>query len=147
RLIRQDHLRPYRQGLCEPDALALAATHLIGESLQHPGAQPHALEDSLGLLPALLAAELGPVQEQIALDAMRDPKHRVEGAERILEDHRHLAPIGQEVLPGAQTPERSASVVDLSASRWIDLCQQPGDGALAAAALTHERNDLALLDF
>src|SRR5205814_741138 len=113
---------------------------------KHLGAEPYALDDPLGLLPALLAAQLGPVQDEVARDAMRDPEHRVEGAVRILEDHRHLAPVREEGLPGAQAAERSASVVDLSARRLIDAGQQPGDGAFAAAAFTYEGNDLALVN-
>ena len=72
--------------------------------------------------------------------------HRVEGAERILEDHRDLAAIPEQVLARAQTAQRPAAVVDLAAGRLIDPRQQAGDGALAAAALTHERDDLALVD-
>ena len=75
---------------------------------------------------------------------MGDAKHRVEGAERVLEDHRHLPPIPEQVLPGAQAVQRPASVVDLAPGGRVDPGQQPGHGALAAAALPDQGDDLAL---
>ena len=42
--------------------------------------------------------------------------------------------------------QRTAAVVDLAAGRLVDPRQQPRDRALAAAALTDERDDLPLAD-
>ena len=77
---------------------------------------------------------------------MRDPEHGVEGAERVLKDHRHLPPIPEQVLSGAQAVNRTPSVVDLPSRGLVDQTEQPGDGALAAAALPHQGDDLALPD-
>src|SRR5438270_9405614 len=77
---------------------------------------------------------------------MRDSKHRVEGAERVLEHHRHLPPIPEQVLSGAQPAEPPTSIVDLPPGGRIHLGQQPGYRALAAAAFSHEGDDLTLVN-
>src|SRR5262249_47793614 len=69
---------------------------------------------------------------------------RVEGAERVLEDDCHLSAVPGQVPSGAQLMDRPVPVVDLAPGGRIDPGDQPGHGALAAAALTHERDDLAL---
>src|SRR5437667_273220 len=80
-----------RQSLGEPDPLALAAAHLVGESAEHLGAQAHDFAHALGLSGALGSTEVRPVQGEVAHDPMRDAEYRVKRAEGILEDDRHLA--------------------------------------------------------
>src|SRR5205814_9779093 len=124
---------------------ALAAAQLIREPREHLGAQPDALADALGLLLTLPASQLRPVQGKVAHHTVRHAEHRVEGAERVLEDHRHLAPVPEEVLAPAQAVQRPAAVVDLAPRRREDPREQPGHGALPAAALADEGDDLAPL--
>ena len=72
-----------------------------------------------------------------------DPVGRVQRAERVLEHHRHVAAVGQVCRRVRMRRQRPALVEDLAARRLVDPGQQPGDGALAAAALADQRDDLA----
>ena len=86
------------------------------------------------------------MQGQVAHHPVRDAKHGIEGAERVLEDHRHLAAVPEQVLSRAQLVKRPASIVDLAAGRRKYPRQQPGYGAFPAAALPHECDDLVLVN-
>jgi hypothetical protein len=98
RLVGQDQLRPDRQRLGEPDPLALAAAHLVGEPGEHPRAEPDGLAHALGLAAALVAAQIWAVQCEVAHDPVGDPEHRVKCAERVLQNDRDLAPVPEHVL-------------------------------------------------
>ncbi len=58
-------------------------------TLQHIGrwSQPDYVKDADGFVILLLLGQLGPVQLQAAHHAVRDAEDRVDGSERILEDH------------------------------------------------------------
>ena len=49
-----------------------------------------------------VAVELRPVQLEVAHHAVRDTEHRVHRAVGVLEDHRHLAAVPEDILARAQ---------------------------------------------
>ena len=92
------------------------------------------------------SADVRPVQLDRAHEAVRDPVGGVDRGVRILEDHRHVAAVGEPVTPPAQRADRLALEPDLTGIRRVDQGQQPGDRALAAAALADQRDDLPAPD-
>src|SRR5262249_52050773 len=103
-------------------------------------------QDAVDLLGAPASAETLPVQLDPPRDPVRDTVDRVDRAERVLEDHRDIARVGQALLPRAQPAQRLSLEVDLSLRRLVQPREQAGDGGLAAAALADERHDLASVD-
>ena len=71
-----------------------------------------------------------------------DAVGRVQRAERVLEDHRHALRYASTLPPGPQVRQRPPLEPDLAARRPVDPGQQPGDGALPAAALADQGDDL-----
>ena len=65
----------------------------------------------------------------------------VQRAERVLEDHLHLRAIAEHSRRRRSTETSLALEEDLAAARFVEACEQPRDGALAAAALADERGD------
>ena len=147
-LVGDDQLRPQRQRLREADPLALAATQLVGEAAPRIARrnEAHLLEHAVQLGAATAPREIAPVQLHSAHDRVRDPVRRIDRAVRILEHHRHRGAVREPASPPAQAAERPALEPDLASRRPIDEREQPGDRALAAAALADERNDLAAAD-
>ena len=147
-LVGDDQLRPQRERLREPDPLALAAAQLEGEAVARVGRrhEPDRLEHAVHLGPPLRGRELGAVELQPAHDPVRDPVRRVERAVRILEHHRHRGAVREPAPPAPQAAERPALEPDLAARRLVDEREEPGDRALAAAALADEGDDLAASD-
>src|SRR5260370_118213 len=70
-------------------AITVAVSEFMRVALQHVGrgSEPDYVEDAHGFVILLLPGQLGPVQLQAAHHAVRDAEDRVEGSERILEDH------------------------------------------------------------
>jgi hypothetical protein len=146
RLVGQDQPGLAGEGLGEADPLPLAAAQLVRETAHHVLVEPDHAEDPFRLRLALLAGQPGPVQLERAQHAVRDAEGGVDRAERVLEDHRHLAAVPQPVRTGAQPRHRIAPVHDGPRGRLVDPGEQPGDRGLAAAALPGQRHDLPLAD-
>ena len=148
RLVGQDQLGPHGQRLGEADPLPLATAQLVRVPLQHlvGRGQPDHFEHPARLGVALVPGQLGTVQLEPAQHAVRDPEHRVDRGERVLEHHRRQPAVAQPVLARPDPGQWLALEVDLAAGRLVDLGQQPGDGALAAAALPGQRHDLPFAD-
>ncbi len=71
-----------------------------------------------------------------------DPVHRVQGCERVLEDHLHLR--GVRPRPAGR---RGLSIEqDVAGIGFDDLGQHPGDCRLSGAALAHQGGDLPLIE-
>ena len=132
----------------KPTPLALAAAQLVGVLGQHRlrGMEADGLHDPDRLRAPARSADVRPVQLDRAHEAVRDPVGGVDRGVRILEDHRHVAAVGEPVTPPAQRADRLALEPDLTGIRRVDQGQQPGDRALAAAALTDQRDDLPAPD-
>ena len=147
-LVGDDQLRPQGERLREPDPLALAAAELVGEAPTRVacGDQPDRIEHAVELGRALGAGQVASVQLHPAQDPVRDPVRRVHRAVRILEHHRYRGAVGELAPPATQSAERPALEPDLAARRLVDEGEQPGDRALAAAALAHQGDDLAVPD-
>src|SRR5207253_10641073 len=60
--------------------------------------------------------------------------------------YRDVAAVGEPVFARAHPAQRLALEVDLAARRLVHAREEPRDRALAAAALAHERDDLAPAD-
>ena len=86
------------------------------------------------------------MQGEVAHHPVRHPEDGVEGAERILEHHCDLAAVPEQLAAAVQLVDRSAGVTDLASGRLVDAREQARNGALAAAALTNQRDDFALMD-
>jgi hypothetical protein len=100
----------------------------------------------LHLLLSLPVSEVRPVKLQSTADPVGDPVGGVDRGVRILEDQRDVAAVGEPLPPRPQPRERPFLEVDLPLRRPVDECEEAGDGALAAAALADERDDLAAVD-
>ena len=83
-------------------------------------------------------------------ELVADPQHRVEGVHRALEDHRDVAPAVLAKLLAALVEEVLAPEADLAAgdARRLaeDLQDRVARGALAAAGLAGEAEDLTCVD-
>jgi hypothetical protein len=71
---------------------------------------------------------------------------RVERSEWVLEDHLDLAAVGNRCLAGFLAKHVDAVDDDLAGGGFLEPDDSARDGALAAAGLTDERHDFALVD-
>jgi hypothetical protein len=131
-------------GSGDADALALAARELVGEPVVVLGVQPHQLHK----LPDLvldLPARGGAVEPERLADDAPHGLARIQGSERVLEDHLHLAPD----LPQALALE-IGDLLPVEEDPAIGRVVQPHDDAsqrgLAAARLPHQADRLARVD-
>jgi hypothetical protein len=127
-----------------PDALALAAGELGREAVVVLGVEPDHLHQLLNPLLALLAVGDAVDVERVA-DDRPDPLARVQRRVRVLEDHLDLAP----ECPQRATLEGGDVVaveLDGALGDWQQLGDQPRQGRLAAAGLTHHAERLARVD-
>ena len=86
------------------------------------------------------------MQPECPGDPVHDAVGRIDGAVRILEDHRHVTAVRETPLARAQATEGPALEIDLAFRRLVDAREQAGDRALAAPALADERHDLTFAD-
>jgi hypothetical protein len=86
------------------------------------------------------------MEDDATLHRVRDAVRRVERAVGILEDHRHVAGVGEALAARAHRAHRTPLEEDLAGARLVDARDQAGDRALAAPALADERHDLAAAD-
>jgi len=101
-----------------------------------PRSQLHPLEEFDDPCADGLRRQLGVVDPQWSLDVVADRVERVEGCERVLEHHLHLAPVvGRCAFRG-----RTAVQQHLAGRRRLELRDDPRDGRLARTALADERD-------
>src|SRR5436305_9149122 len=86
------------------------------------------------------------MEDEPALDRVRDPVRGIERAVWVLEDHDDVARVGEALPPRPQRAHRPAFEGDLAGRRLVHAREQAGDRTLAAAALADERDDLASPD-
>src|SRR5207302_9160804 len=65
-------------------------------------------------LAPLVGGQFRPVQLEAAHHPVGYPEHRVDRGERVLEHHRHVAPVAQHVPAAAHARQRLALEVDLA---------------------------------
>ena len=91
RLVADDQRRITREGPGYGDALALTAGELMGIAVGHAGVEPRHGEELFYSLLALLGVVYEMVHSERLSDDTACAHPGVEGAVRVLEDHRHLA--------------------------------------------------------
>ena len=139
-LVADHAVRVQGQGAGNGHALALAPGKLVGVAPGQLGPQAHALHK---LRQPRRARRPGHAMDGQGLDDGRpDGPARVQGGERILKDHLHLARIGR------QERRRGASQVlpvhhDASRAGALQAQEQPCQGGLAATRLAHQPQGLA----
>jgi hypothetical protein len=149
RLVGDDEAGPQGERAGDADALALAAAEGVGKAAHILGAEPDAAEQ---LGHALLA--LAPAADAVDVEGLAhevEQRHaRIEGGERILEDHLHLPAERPQLLPAQSSHVDGGAVpdahVDLPGGRLDGPHDAARGGRLAAAALPHEAECLALVD-
>ena len=144
RLVGEDHARLDGQRARDRDALALAARELVRVLLRDlVGRHEADAREQLAHAPVDRAARADAVDLQRPRDVVIDALDRIERRERILEDHLHV----RAVVEQRPAPPLIADVLavedDLAVGRRVQAREQPRDGALAAAALAHERRHVA----
>src|SRR5687767_9561802 len=143
-LVADDQARPRRQGARDPQALALPAGELVWVLHHLVGAQPHLVEERRDALADLAFRSPLEVADRLG-DDVGGAHARIERRIRILEYRLQLAPDGAH-LRGREPLDALTAPVDL-AGRGIDQLQDRLRGRrLAAAALAHEAEGLALRD-
>ena len=148
RLIGDEQLGLTGKRHGDHDALPHAARELVRVALHHAGRVGQAdrgeeLDDArAGIRPG--EAE---VEAQRLGDLLAGPVERVQGGERVLEDHGHPLAAHPSVLRLGQPHELVALEADAALDGARARRQEPHDGAaahgLAGARLTHQADDLA----
>ena len=123
------------------DALPLPARELVRVLLRDlVGRHETDARKQLAHAPVDRAARADPVDQQRPRDVVVDALDRIERRERILEDHLHAASDRRAAsCAAADRATSSPSNTILPSRRRIQAREQARDGALAAAALAHER--------
>ena len=83
------------------------------------------------------------MDQQRPRDVVVDALDGIERRERILEDHLHVRAVGEQRLAPPLIADVLAVEDDRAVGGRVEPRQQPRDGALAAAALAHERRHVA----
>ena len=92
-------------------------------------------------------ARRGPmVPQERPHQVVRDRVHRVQGSERVLEDHLDPTPVVERGPTRLSREHVLAVEPDLTAVRGLEPQHQPGDRALPAPRLADERHRLAAVD-
>ena len=144
RLIADDELRVEHKGPGDADALPLAATELVRVTICEVRVQTHDAEHLADLLVLLLT--LGDVMDLQRLGD--DAAHGHAGIQRrewVLENHLHVAPIGNQVVR-AELGYVLALVIHDAFGRLIDLQNGAASGGFTTAALSHQSEGLTALD-
>ncbi len=149
RLVGDDEPRIHRQGAGDPDALALAAAEGVREPGHVFGPQAHQAEQLRDPIRALLPVAHAVDQQRLA-DDVEERHARIERAVGVLEDHLHLGAQRPQLVPGE--PRQVDHAAPFRAEQHLagrrrhraqDAARRRG---LAAAALAHEPEGLALVD-
>ena len=144
RLIGDDQLRPHGQRPSDADPLALAA----GELGAAPAGEFPRQADPLHQLRHMarqLALRAQAMDRKHLPQGLGDGEARVERGEGILEDHLGPAAEGQQILR-RQAQHILAGEAHLAARRRGQAQDGTAERALAAAALAHQAEGIALLD-
>lgn len=144
--VGEDESRVHGQCPRDRDALPLPARQLVRVTVQQLRRQVDLLHE-----PALGALELAPagdrvVQPQRPLKEMADAVHRIQRAERVLEDHLHGRAVLAARAPGLRLEDVLALEQEGAARGLLESCKAPGESRLAAAGFTDEGYDLARCD-
>ena len=92
--IGNDERGAKNQGARYANALALAAGKLVRKALQGIVGKANAAEELCGVCQTVGARELRLVNRQRLGDDFTDVHTRIQGSERVLENHLHLAALG-----------------------------------------------------
>ena len=142
--VGHDQARVERQGAGDGNALALAAAELVREVVHLRRAQADLREDLGGAGIGLGTAGNAVDQQGLADDGAR--RHaRVERAERVLEDHLHLAAEGAHLRLGELRYVRAAEA-DGAGGGFHQAHHGARHGGLAAAGFADEAEGLAFVD-
>ena len=143
RLVADDELRVRGQGARDADALPLSAGELVRIVRGHLRIQAAHLHEAFDLLRAL-GAVCGQAEVVDGLgDDVARAQARVQRGIGILPDELHLLDVGAALL-GGEGGDVLSLVEDLAARRAVDVQKHLADGGLAAAALAHDAERLAL---
>ena len=128
------------------DSLSLASGEFVREAAGELGQQSHLLEGLLDLvLPIVLVLVQMVVDETFGHDVVHlGPL--VQGGHGVLEDHLHGADHLGVHLPADLAADPLALEEHLAAGDGVDAHDGTADGGLAAAALAHQGEGLALVD-
>ena len=135
-----------RERARDRDALALAAGQLVRvlRGVLLAGGTSPTVSSSVAHALVELARVDTPVDPQRPREVVAHRLDRVQRAERVLEDHLHLASGTAARRAGAaRRRRRCPSKSMLAGGRVVEAREHPRDGALAAAALADERGDRA----
>ena len=98
--IGNDERRAENQGAGNADALALAAGEFVRIAVGGIAGQANAEEELSGAVEAIVAGELWLVNGQRLGNDFSDAQARIEGGERVLKNHLHLATSSAECFAG-----------------------------------------------
>src|SRR5439155_26045201 len=133
----------------DPDALSLSAAERVRKTPHVFGSEPDPAQEIRDAL-FTLAPVLHPVDVERLANQVEQRHARIEGRERVLEDHLHLAPERTE-LAGTEPADLDDRAVPGAypdfARRRLDRSQDaPRRRRLAAPALAHQPERLPFVD-
>src|SRR5262245_60576798 len=141
-LVRDDQLRPQREGPRDADPLPLAAGELMREAVVMLGRQADGLEDLLDA-PLLLRAAAEVVDTHRVGNDRPHALARIERRVRILKDHLHLASERAEA-PHAEMLDGRSLEDDLAVRRLEQTNERPTQRRLPTTRLADEAEGLPL---
>jgi hypothetical protein len=117
RFIGNDERGAKNQGTGDADALALSAGKLVRVAVQGIVGQANATEELRGASEAIVARELRLVNGQGLGNDFADAHARIQGSERVLENHLHLAALSAQGFSGEMQEivafEKNCAVIGL----------------------------------
>ncbi len=145
RFVTDDKLRLHGQGPGNADTLALAAAELVGKSGSMLGVESHQFQQVVNAFATFFS--LGKLMDiQGFTNDVADGHPGIQGSVRVLKNHLHAA-----VQLGRFLAFQVINVLTLkkdpASCRLIKPDNGPSHRGLAAAALTHQAQSLALLHF
>ncbi len=144
RLVQDDHRWFGGKGAGDGDALALAATVLVRESLRGGPRKPHLLQKIVHTTATFASRREAEDVHRIG-DLVSDAAARVERAERVLKNHLQ-ARVDSGSGPPSQRVDRTTFERHGSGRRRLQADRYSRQGRLPAAGLAHKPHDLAGVD-
>src|SRR5712671_1158308 len=144
-LIADDELRLHRERPRDPDALALAARHLVGVAVGEFRIEPAYREKLAHASGTPRGIALDPMHHDRLGDDLADLHARIERAVRVLKDDLDAAPQRQQLL-ALQLSDVDAVIENFTGGRPLQPKDAPAGRRLAAAALADQPQGLAAAD-
>jgi hypothetical protein len=140
--IGNDERGSKNQGPGNADALALAAGKLVRVAVQGVLGQANAAEELRGAGEAIVRREFWFVNRQRLGDDFADTRARIQGSERVLENHLHLAALRAQGF-AREMPEFVAFEKNCAMIGFDQAEKHAGERGFAAAAFADDRKRLA----